>query len=98
MIYLNNWPYTQKGRWEDLSPHRIYVAAIKALLIGLTNVNNGMSEEKVGKSPYWCNKILAYLKNRRYIMNTDVRKLCSVGDDGGLDSDGTAQKRQTCEP
>lgn len=52
MIYLNNRPYTKKGRWGDLSPHRIYVVAIKALLIGPTNVNNGMSEEKVGKSAY----------------------------------------------
>lgn len=54
------------------------LAAIKAALIETISVRDVMSEEKMDKAVLRWNKIQEYLKTHDYIMNADVRTLCSV--------------------
>ena len=54
------------------------LSAIQASLIDAINTSDEMSDGKMDKAVLRWNKIHAYLKNHDYIMNTDVRALCSV--------------------
>ena len=54
------------------------LSAIKTSLIDTSNMSDELSDEKTDKAVLRWNKIHAYLKNHDYIMNTDVRTLCSV--------------------
>lgn len=54
------------------------LSAIKASLIEAISTSNEMSDEKMDKATLRWKKIEEYLKTHEYIMNADVRELCSV--------------------
>lgn len=54
------------------------LSAIKASLIEAINLNDEVSDVKIGKATLRWNKIQEYLQTHDYIMNADVRELCGV--------------------
>ena len=54
------------------------LSAINSSLIDAINTSDEMSDGKMDKATLRWDKIQAYLKTHDYIMNTDVRALCSV--------------------
>lgn len=54
------------------------LSAIKASLTEAIDTSDAMSDDKMDKATLRWNQIQKYLKNHDYIMNANVRKLCSV--------------------
>ena len=54
------------------------LSAIKASLIEVINVSDGMSDAEQDKSVTRWSKIEDYLKTHSFIMNAGVRELCGV--------------------
>ena len=54
------------------------LSAIKASLMEAVDMSDGMSDAAVDKASFRWSRIESYLKSHPYIMNADVRELCSV--------------------
>ncbi len=54
------------------------LSAIKASLMEAVDMSDGMSDAAVDKASFRWSKIESYLKTHPYIMNANVRELCSV--------------------
>ena len=54
------------------------LSAIKASLMEAVDMSDGMSDAAVDKALFRWSRIESYLKSHPYIMNADVRELCSV--------------------
>ena len=69
---------TSNDAGESTSFITFMLSAIKASLISIVSMSDGLSDEKIDKTVLRWNTIKTYLKNHEYIMNADVRRLCGV--------------------
>lgn len=83
MIYAHQQEYyaainTANGAGESTTFIEFMLLTIKASLIDVIRTSDEMSDGMVDKATLRWRRIREFLKNHDYIMNADVRELCSV--------------------